>query len=148
MTEFDDKMSAKNPAILSCGFVVMRRGSEGWQTVMLRAYSHWDFPKGVREDGESPLEAARREVEEETSITDLQLDWGERFIESGPYSKGKVARYYLGRTEQSRITMGIAPELGRPEHSEYRWVDFDGAHDLAVPRVRLIVRWAREIVGA
>lgn len=138
----------KLPSILSCGFVVVRRTSGGWQTVMLRSFRHWDFPKGVREGDESPLEAARREVAEETSITDLQLEWGDRFIESGPYSRGKVARYYLGRTEQSHIEMGIAPELGRPEHAEYRWVDFDVAHDLAVPRVRLIVRWAREVIGA
>ncbi len=44
--------------------------------------------------------------------------------------------------------MGIAPHLGRPEHHEGRWVTFDEAHDLAAPRVRLVVQWARQIVGA
>ncbi len=136
------------PDILSCGFVVVRRSGKGWQAVMLRSFSHWDFPKGMRESGETPLQAAHREVAEETSIADLQLDWGDRYIESGPYSRGKVARYYLGRTEQSQIVMGISQDLGHPEHNEYRWVDFDGAYDLAVPRVRLIVRWARDIIGA
>jgi 8-oxo-dGTP pyrophosphatase MutT (NUDIX family) len=135
-------------AILSCGFVVVRQTSQGWRTLMLRAYSNWDFPKGVSEAGEPPLVTARREVAEETAITVLHLDWGERFIDSGPYDRGKVSRYFLARTEQQQIVMGIAPELGRPEHQEYRWVNFDTAHDLATARVREVIRWARQVVGA
>ena len=141
-------MSEQPPAILSCGFVVVRQVPQGWNTLMLRAYRHWDFPKGVSEAGETPLGTARREVAEETSITTVHLDWGERFIDSGPYNHGKVSRYFLGRTEQREIVMGIVPELGRPEHHEYRWASFDEAYDMASPRVRLIVQWARQVIGA
>lgn len=133
---------------LSCGAVVVRQVDDGWRTLMLRAYSNWDFPKGVREQEETPLEAARREVGEETGISDLSFDWGERYKETGPYSRGKTARYYLVRTTEENVDMGISPELGRPEHHEYRWVDFDEAYDLSAPRVRLVVQWARQIVGA
>ena len=56
---------------LSCGVVVARHTSEGWMTLLLRAYHHWDFPKGIRERGEDPMEAAIREVREETSIDEL-----------------------------------------------------------------------------
>ena len=55
--------------------------------------------------------------------------------------------YYLARTDQEAIRMGISPETGRPEHHESRWVDFDTAYDLAAPRVRMVVRWARQILG-
>ncbi len=133
---------------LSCGAVLVRPVDAGWLTLMLRAYHNWDFPKGLREEGETALEAALREVGEETGICDLRFDWGERFIESGPYSRGKVARYYLATTDQDAVTMGISPELGRPEHHEYRWMEFDEAYDLAAPRVKEVVRWARQIVGA
>lgn len=133
---------------LSCGAVLVRPVDAGWLTLMLRAYHNWDFPKGLREEGETALEAALREVGEESGIRDLRFDWGERFIESGPYSRGKVARYYLARTDQDAVTMGISPELGRPEHHEYRWMEFDEAYDLAAPRVKEVVRWARQIVGA
>ena len=133
---------------LSCGAVLVRPVDAGWLTLMLRAYHNWDFPKGLREEGETALEAALREVGEESSIRDLRFDWGERFIESGPYNRGKVARYYLARTDQDAVTMGISPELGRPEHHEYRWMEFDEAYDLAAPRVKEVVRWARQIVGA
>lgn len=133
---------------LSCGVIVVRETSDGWKTILLRAYHHWDFPKGIREQGESPVEAALREVHEETGIVDIEFDWGDRFLESGPYSKGKVARYYLGSTRQEEIVMGISAETGEPEHHEWRWVSFDGAYDLGSPRVRAIVKWARQIVGA
>jgi len=134
--------------MLSCGIVVVRQSSEGWKTVMLRAFHHWDFPKGIREQGEDPMEAAVREVSEETGLSDVSFDWGDRFFETGPYSRGKIARYYLGRSETEAITMGISPETGTPEHHEWRWVSFDEAFDLGSPRVRGIVQWARQIVGA
>jgi 8-oxo-dGTP pyrophosphatase MutT (NUDIX family) len=133
---------------LSCGAVVVRRTDEGWMTLMLRAYRNWDFPKGIKEDGEQPMETAVREVGEETSISSLDFEWGDRHTDTGPYNRGKVARYYLAKTDQESVEMGISPELGAPEHHEFRWVSFDEAYDLASPRVRLVVQWARQVIGA
>jgi 8-oxo-dGTP pyrophosphatase MutT (NUDIX family) len=133
---------------LSCGAVLVRETETGWVTLMLRAYRNWDFPKGLCEPGETPLEAAIREIGEETGVRQLEFQWGERHTETGPYNRGKVARYYIVRTAQAEVSMGISPELGRPEHHEYRWFTFDEAYDIASPRVRLVVRWAREILGA
>jgi 8-oxo-dGTP pyrophosphatase MutT (NUDIX family) len=131
---------------LSCGAVIVRRDDGGWLTLMLRVYRNWDFPKGLCEPGESPIEAAVREVREESGIRSLHFDWGKRYTETGPYSRGKTARYYLARTEQTTVCMGISPDTGRPEHHESRWVDFDTAYVLAAPRVRTVVQWARDIV--
>ncbi len=133
---------------LSCGVVVTRRDDEGWKTLLLRAYHHWDFPKGVREPGEEPLDAAIREVREETGIAELDFAWDERFIETGPYSRGKTARYYLAETRTVEVVLGPSPDTGEPEHHDWRWVSFDEAHDLTAPRVRDVVRWARQIIGA
>jgi 8-oxo-dGTP pyrophosphatase MutT (NUDIX family) len=141
-------MMAEGPDKLSCGAVVVRRSDSGWETLMLRAYRNWDFPKGLCESGETPMQAATREVGEETGIDDLNFDWGDRFTETGPYNRGKVARYFLARTEQEEVQMGISEELGRPEHHEYRWLGFDEAYDIASPRVRLVVQWARQVIGA
>jgi bis(5'-nucleosidyl)-tetraphosphatase len=133
---------------LSCGVVLARRTDAGIMTLMLKAYNHWDFPKGLREAGEEPLETALREVREETGIEQLSFEWGERFNETGPYSHGKTARYYLASTECEKVVMGISPVTGVPEHHEWRWVSFDEAFDLGSPRVRTVVRWARQIIGA
>lgn len=132
---------------LSCGAVIVREADHGWLTLMLRAYRNWDFPKGACEKSESPMEAAVREVAEETGITSLDFAWGDRCTDTGPYNRGKTARYYLARTSQELVEMGIAPELGRPEHHEFRWVNFDEAYDLSAPRVRQVVQWARQIIG-
>ena len=132
---------------LSCGAVIVRETEDGWVTLMLRAYHNWDFSKGICEEGESPMDAAIREIGEETGITDLEFAWGDRYTDTGPYNRGKTARYYLVKTSQESVEMGIAPELGRPEHHEYRWMNFDEAYDLSAPRVRLVVQWARQIIG-
>lgn len=137
----------ERPDKLSCGAVLVRKAEGAWLTLMLRAYRNWDFPKGLCEDGETPLEAAQREVGEETGISELNFDWGDRFTETGPYNQGKVARYFLARTEQEDVEMGISEALGRPEHHEYRWMDFDHAYDISSPRVRLVVQWARQVIG-
>jgi 8-oxo-dGTP pyrophosphatase MutT (NUDIX family) len=114
---------------------------------MLRAYRNWDFPKGVVDPGELPMAAARREVQEETLIDDLQFNWGEEHYETAPYSNNKVARYYIGATRTERVTLPVSPELGRPEHNESRWFDLTGALAIASPRVIPVVNWAAAKIG-
>lgn len=132
---------------LSCGVVLVRNDGEQKLTLMLRAFQHWDFPKGMLEDGEHAMATALRELEEETGIRTANFDWGDRYFETGPYSRGKVARYFLGSTTEQEVKLQPSPDTGRPEHHEWRWVSFDEAYDLAAPRVRVVVQWARQIVG-
>lgn len=127
----------------SAGVVVVRRGADSWRCLLLRAYRDWDFPKGLIEDGESPLNAARRETTEETSLTELAFVWGEVFCETAPYARGKVARYYLARSDSGDVSLPISAELGRPEHHEFRWVDIAAAKELVAPRLLPIVEWVQ-----
>jgi 8-oxo-dGTP pyrophosphatase MutT (NUDIX family) len=132
---------------LSAGAVVVREVNGQWRFLLLRAFNHWDFPKGMLEEGEAPLDAAVREVAEETTLQDLEFAWGHDFIETGPYSRGKTARYYLGRTRCMRISLPVNPEIGRPEHSEFRWVCVEEAFRLTTPRVRAVIHWAARLLG-
>lgn len=125
----------------------MRRVPTGWLFLMLRAYRNWDFPKGGVEPGEEPLAAARREVREETLIEDLEFNWGEGYLETGPYGNRKVARYYLAATRTEKIALPVSPELGRPEHDEWRWVERDAARRLVSARLQPIVEWAATTVA-
>ena len=131
----------------SAGAVVFRRTAQGVRYLVLRAYANWDFPKGLMEEGEEPVQAALRELREETGIATTEFEWGERHMDTGPYSRGKTARYFLARTAEENVVLGPSPETGEPEHHEWRWVSFDEAYDLASPRVREVVRWARQIIG-
>jgi 8-oxo-dGTP pyrophosphatase MutT (NUDIX family) len=132
---------------LSAGVVVVREVAEGWHFLLLRAFTHWDFPKGMVEAGEQPLAAAIREVKEESLIQDLEFAWGDAYIETGPYSRGKVARYYLASTRTDAVTLPVIEELGRPEHNEYRWVDYWEALQLVSPRVAPVLKWATAKMG-
>lgn len=134
--------------MLSCGAVVLRETQAGWRLLLLRAFTHWDFPKGLMEAGEEPLQAALREVREETSLDDLAFPWGEDFLETGPYSRGKTARYYLAVTKRSDVAILPNPETGRPEHGEFRWCSFTEARRITAPRVRDVIAWAQQRIGA
>ena len=112
--------------------------------LVLRAYKNWDFPKGVVEPGEDPIDAALREATEETGLTDLQFSLGETYRETVAYAGGKVARYYLVTTREADVRLPISQELGRPEHHEWRWVSVTEAEDLLPPRLALVLDWIRQ----
>lgn len=139
-------MTAK---IMSAGVVILHWDHGHYRYLLLRAYNYWDFPKGVVELGETPLEAAIREVTEETTLTDLTFRWGEVYRETAPYNHGrKVARYYIAETATTRVQLPVNELLGRPEHSDYRWVTRAEAWNLLTPRVQAIVDWADGIIGS
>lgn len=131
----------------SAGAVVFRRSERGVWLLVLRAFGHWDFPKGLVEDGESELITARREVWEETGLGEIKFALGEDYRETLPYAGGKIARYYLAETEVEKITLPVSLELGKPEHDEWRWVSLDEADDLLPPRLAVVLEWVRAALG-
>jgi bis(5'-nucleosidyl)-tetraphosphatase len=131
---------------LSAGAVIVRTTPQGIRFLLLRSFDHWDFPKGLVENGEDAMSAALREVREETTLGDLTFPWGDMHTETGPYSRGKIARYYLAQTTTERISLPVNPEIGRPEHSEYRWVDYETALRLVSDRVRPVLEWAAGVL--
>lgn len=131
----------------AAGVVVVRDTADGLRFLMLRAYRNWDLPKGRLEPGETPLEAAIREVREETGLGDLDFRWGEESIETEPYAGGKVVRFYVACSPAGIVTLPINPELGRAEHHEFRWVALSTALALSVPRLQRVLRWAAGRIG-
>jgi bis(5'-nucleosidyl)-tetraphosphatase len=132
--------------LLSAGVVVVRRRARTPHYLLLRAFSYWDFPKGVVEPGEDPIQAAQREVWEEAGLRDLVFRWGTDFQETPPYGVGKIARYYVAESLSGDVELRINPLLGRPEHEEFRWVDVAGARPLLVARLHPILSWADWLV--
>ena len=132
---------------LSAGIVIVRKEENQWKYLFLRAYRNWDFPKGLAESGERPLKAAIREAEEETGIKELNFRWGEIYQETLPYNRGtKVARYYLAETSESNVRFSINPEIGKPEHHEYRWIAYEELKRLAPARLVPVIEWAQDVI--
>lgn len=99
------------------------------------------------EDGESAIEAARREVAEETGISKLEFRWGYDYKETGPYGPGKISRYYVASTTEDKVELCISPELGRAEHDEYRWVNYKDGQALLGGRLLPVLDWAHRFCG-
>jgi 8-oxo-dGTP pyrophosphatase MutT (NUDIX family) len=64
------------PEVRSCGVIVFKR--EPLSFLLMRHPTRWDLPKGHVDPGETDLECALRELEEETGIgaNDVELDNG------------------------------------------------------------------------
>ena len=131
----------KQIPLLSAGVVPVLRDSSNLY-LLLRVFRYWDFPKGMVEEGEDPWAAACRELTEETGLARVEFPWGKDFLETEPYSRGKVARYYLGEVFDPHVSLLPNPLSGLTEHDEYRWVTYQQAIPLLVPRVRLVLDWA------
>src|SRR6202790_946364 len=138
--------SAAPPHRLSSGVVVVSLAHRKLKFLLLRAYKNWDFPKGLVESGEEPIDAALREVREETTLDDLSFDWGLAFMETGPYNKGKISRYYIARSKETQVLLPVNPDLGMPEHHEARWVDYAQALSMGSPRLQPVVHWAHSTI--
>ncbi len=115
--------------------------------LILRAYAHWDFPKGAADEGETPLQAAQREMIEETGIREFTLAWGEVSMDTEIYASGKVVTYFPARVKKQKITLPVSAELGRPEHNEYRWASLEEARALLPPRLIPVLEWAKGLAG-
>jgi len=139
--------SAATPPRMSSGVVVVNVADRKPEFLLLRAYRNWDFPKGLVEAGEEPIQAAIREVREETTLEDLSFEWGMVFMDTGPYNRGKIARYYIARSKETQVRLPVNPDLGVPEHHEARWVEYHEALPMLSPRLLPVLRWALGIIN-
>lgn len=116
----------------SAGAVVFRRESGKIYYLLLHYdQGHWDFPKGHIEGMEKDNETALREIEEETSLRDVELIKGFRqeikyyfrgnlnnSKEKGLISKAVI--FFLGETKVKEIRISY-------EHRGFDWVTFEEA---------------------
>ena len=132
----------------SAGIVIVRNINNIYYVLLMRSYNYWDFPKGGIETHETPLDAAIREVGEESGITNLTFNWGEIYYVTEKYGKSKkTVTYFIAQTTQSNVIMSISPALGKPEHDEYRWVTFDEARSLSIDRIIQVLNWAEKEIS-
>ena len=108
----------------SIGTIVFKVKEKIEFLVMKRSNNQmWDLPKGhfKGDTNESEGEVAKRELEEETQITDVELlqDFRYEYDFVNPKGSHRQIIMFLGKTDQE-------PTLCE-EHTEYRWVNFEEA---------------------
>ncbi|MEM2122024.1 MAG: NUDIX domain-containing protein [Candidatus Bathyarchaeia archaeon] len=132
--------------LASAGGVVFRRSIAGplFLLLGLKKRGIWCLPKGLIEDGESELEAARREVEEETGIGDLRLIDEIGVINYEFWMHGrhyrKMVYFFLFETEREDAKVSW-------EHDTCRWFNFDESiKALTYPKEKEILKKGYEII--
>lgn len=114
----------------SAGFILI---SDDFYTshysVLLLHYrsGHWDFPKGNIETNESEMQAATRELREETDITKFRLIPNFRYTLSYKYTKkskliSKQVILFLASTKVKKVKISN-------EHIGYKWTESDSSVD-------------------
>jgi len=109
----------------SCG-VIPYRVVDGQRQFLLIQHQagHWAFAKGHPEKGESDLETARRELAEETGISQVEIDEQHPFDEHYTFIKrsgkqvSKRVTYFLGQVSADQAIV-----LQEAEVSDYAWGD-------------------------
>lgn len=113
----------------------------------MQANGEWNFVKGVIEKGETPYEAAIREVKEETSISDLRFCWDKVYTQTKSSANQSHTYYFLASSSRSTVVLPISEELGKPENDRFEWLSFDAANELLAPTLRDVLNWAERIVA-
>jgi len=112
----------------SSGAILFSINNESTKLVFLLlhyASGHWDFPKGNIESGEDEVQAAYREIFEETGIQNVHFLKGFRKKIQYHYIRGnksirKEVIFYIARTNTKEIILSN-------EHVGYAWKDYNQA---------------------
>jgi len=114
----------------SCGVILFRTDKKinsRLYLVLHYAEHHWDYPKGHVEKDETEEQTFRRELEEETGITEIKLISGyKEKIEYSFTHKGKFIQkeviFYLAETEDEKVKLS-------DEHTGFKWLKYEDALD-------------------
>jgi len=109
----------------SAGMVVFRNADSGREYLLLDTGSFWDFPKGHAVHDETDLQAATRELAEETGITDAIIVPGfvheiHYFYRDKKTLVRKTVVYFLASTAANSVKISS-------EHVGFEFLPFDQA---------------------
>ena len=112
----------------SAGFIIISDNLNGSPpSVLLLHYTsgHWDFPKGNIEIDETEMQAATRELKEETSIETFTLIPGFRHNLNYKYTRksiliSKQVTLFLASTQVDKVIISH-------EHIGYQWAEINSA---------------------
>jgi 8-oxo-dGTP pyrophosphatase MutT (NUDIX family) len=135
---------------VSAGGVVFRRRGRKVEVALISVGEdgRWQLPKGLVGRGESPEEAALREVREETGLVCETVAPIET-IEYWYFSKGRGARVRFHKYVHFFLMRYQRGDVGDhdAEVNEARWVKIEGAAEaLAFKSERKVLELAREMI--
>ena len=107
--EFADGSTFDHVYFKSRGTVAVATFTEDNQMILTKQYRHplgrivYDILGGAIEPGETPVQAALRELEEETGYTAEEIEWIGRFSR-GPSSQAITEIFFAKQKEKAPLT--------------------------------------------
>lgn len=97
----------------------------------MRHTKRWDLPKGHVDDGETNMECALRELEEETGIQASDLDIDDNF----KYKTKYVVQSKSGKPKKKKLIIFLAElvclvDIQLTEHIGFEWFDWTPPHQI------------------
>jgi putative (di)nucleoside polyphosphate hydrolase len=130
-------------------FIGRRKRKRGGERLDARS---WQMPQGGIDAGEAPIEAARRELWEETNVQSVELvaelpEW--QSYDLPEEARGRWAGRYRGQTQKWFLFRFLGPDSeidvhhpanGRhnAEFDDWRWERLDNLPDVVVPFKRQV----------
>ena len=118
------------PKIKSCGFLIVRENPTR-SFLLMRHPNRWDLPKGHVDPGETNLECAYRELEEETGITADDIEVDDEF----KFKQKYIVRYKRSNhiPRKKKLIIYLAKllhevEIEPTEHEDFEWFDWNPPH--------------------
>lgn len=133
----------------SCGVLVFQ--GTPVESFLLMEHPHClDLPKGHILPGESELECALRELEEETGIqsSEVEIDPGFRFTLQYPVRYRRFGGRLMDKTLVIFLGRLLQPvEIAISEHGGYRWVPWSPPHRIQAQTIDPLLAAVAEYRG-
>ncbi len=143
----EQKSKKRDSQEFSAG-VVVYYPENGKRHYLLLHYpgGHYDFAKGHLEAGESEMQAAIRELEEETGIKEIKMVPNfehklEYFFRRKDKTIHKTVTFFLGEVPDEKVTISF-------EHQGFVWLDYDQSiRQITFENARTILKKAEQFLN-
>ena len=133
---------------ISAGIIIYRKTSEGIKYLLLyHGGNYWNFPKGKLEQSERGMDAAFREVKEETDLGKNDLILKDQFRVTDKFfffrekkRIFKIVIFYLAQSRKREVEVSM-------EHNGYGWFTYKEAMKIVkFQNLRNIIKKANDIL--
>ena len=140
----------------AAGIIVLRKFDKEFKLLALKGNKdhiskknldlgrEYDIPKGRIESGESPLKAAIRETDEESSITELNFQWGLNTTYRDKRLRKQLVVFLATTDQDPKIKKN--PKTGILEHSSAKWLSFKEMKEKCYKYLQPVIEWGEKTI--
>ena len=128
--------------IQSCGFLIYRDAPR-LSFLLMEHSTRWDLPKGHVDPGETEMQCALRELEEETGIAQELIEIDKEFRYDNFYTVELRKFDFDPREKQLSIFLAKLNEpefeIEPTEHIGFKWFDWSPPHDIQARNINPVL---------